>query len=155
MELELFAAVVFGSTAAIPLLLFLYDRAGKSKLQLTPFGIFAASIIAFLLVAWLVFAGTFLFWIFPIAVLGSIYLGYLLGGLDSLASTNELWVAVLSIGVAGAIAIAEFALGKWDRSYGYLPNAVMLANYAALLGTATVRIRRRASARAHASTLLS
>jgi hypothetical protein len=112
------------------------SAAGKS-------GLTVALLTHALVFAWLLFASTYLFWIFPVAILLSGIAGYQLGRSRATLTESEFSVLLIALAASGIGSAVGFGVQP-DRAFGFLPLALLVANYALLISAAAIGRRRNA-----------
>jgi hypothetical protein len=138
-----FLVVVCSLAAAVPLAALAIQRVLRSPRKLTAKGTLVSALLASLSVVWLSFASTYLFWLFPIALLASVGLGYALGSRTSALSHTEVRITLLGVALGGIASAVDFFRTP-DNAFGYYPAALLVANYLLFLFLALVGSRRRA-----------
>jgi hypothetical protein len=94
-----------------------------------------------LVFAWLLFASTYLFWIFPVAILLSGIAGYQLGRSRATLTESEFSVLLIALAASGIGSTVGFGVQP-DNAFGFLPLALLVANYVSLISAAAMGSRR-------------
>lgn len=136
-----FLAFVSSIAMSVILLSFVVGRSRQSQ-GLSRLDRIATPLVAVLVVVWLSFASTYLFWIVPVPVLISGWLGYLFGAKLPL-SVVALDTLLLAIRAAGVASLCLVLAAGPERAFGYMPHLLFLADYGAFLAVAGVFVRRR------------
>jgi hypothetical protein len=135
-----FLIPICGVAIAVPILWYVLSRLGIFNAKLNAQGAILASVLAAISVLWLLFASSYLFWVFPVALLASGYFGHVLGASIRIMPITSPWVVLAAVGIGGMVGVLRFGP---DPAFGYLPAALLITNTALFLGFAAVYLLRQ------------